>query len=143
MKKAVNRTCITIVFLASILATSANATTRTRHFSNHSESSHQLVGIASFYGGWHAGRLTANGERFNPDALTCAHKTLPLGSNLRVTNTENGKEVVLRLTDRGPYIRGRIVDLSERAAKVLGFHERGLAHVSIEVISPDRLAMNR
>src|SRR5690348_6108677 len=93
------------------------------------------VGKASWYGRWHAGRLTANGERFNPQAMTCAHRTLPLGSVVKVTNVASGKEVALAVNDRGPYVKGRIVDLSERAARELGVEDQGVMIVRLEVIS--------
>jgi rare lipoprotein A len=93
------------------------------------------VGKASWYGRWHAGRLTANGERFNPQAMTCAHRTLPLGSVVKVINVASGKEVALAVNDRGPYVKGRIVDLSERAARELGVEDQGIMLVRLEVIS--------
>jgi rare lipoprotein A len=91
------------------------------------------VGTASHYGPGRAGRLTASGERFNPNAMTCAHRTLPLGSVVKVTDIATGKHVSVKVNDRGPYIRGRILDLSDRAARELGVGGRGLLHVSVEV----------
>jgi rare lipoprotein A len=91
------------------------------------------VGTASHYGRGRAGRLTASGERFNPNAMTCAHRTLPLGSVVKVTDIATGKHVSVKVNDRGPYIRGRILDLSDRAARELGVGGRGLLHVSVEV----------
>jgi rare lipoprotein A len=93
------------------------------------------VGTASWYGRWHAGRLTANGERFNPQAMTCAHRTLPLGSIVKVTDLATGKNVALEVNDRGPYAKGRIVDLSEGAARELGVGDKGLLPVRVELIS--------
>jgi rare lipoprotein A len=93
------------------------------------------VGTASHYGRGHAGRLTASGERFNPDAMTCAHRTLPLGSVVKVTDIATGRQVSVKVNDRGPYIRGRVLDLSDRAARELGVGRRGLLHVTIEVTS--------
>jgi rare lipoprotein A len=90
------------------------------------------VGVASWYGRSHAGRLTANGERFNPRAMTCAHRTLRLGSVVAVTNIDTGATVTCRVNDRGPYIRGRILDLSEQAAMRLGVGDRGLMRVRVE-----------
>jgi rare lipoprotein A len=95
------------------------------------------VGVASWYGGSHAGRLTANGERFNPRALTCAHRTLPLGSVVTVTSLATGTSVTCRVNDRGPYIRGRILDLSEQAAIRLGVGDQGLLRVRIETVSSE------
>lgn len=92
------------------------------------------IGRASWYGPYHHGRKTANGEIYDMNALTAAHRTLPLGTWVRVTNLGNGRTVVVRLNDRGPYIDGRIIDLSRKAAEVLGMVEKGLAEVSIEVL---------
>lgn len=91
----------------------------------------QGEGIASFYGGRHHGGPTASGERFNMHAMTAAHRTAPLGSHLKVTNLRNGKSVVVRINDRGPFVRGRIIDLSRGAAEVLGFTGAGLTRVSV------------
>jgi rare lipoprotein A len=92
----------------------------------------QGQGIASFYGGEHHGGPTASGERFNMHAMTAAHRTAPLGTHLKVTNLRNGKSVVVRINDRGPFIKGRIIDLSRGAADVLGFTGAGLTRVAIE-----------
>jgi rare lipoprotein A len=93
----------------------------------------QTVGIASFYGVGE-GTRTASGERFNPHAMTAAHRTLPLGSSVKVTNLANSKTVVVRINDRGPYARGRVIDLSHSAAEALDFVSRGLAKVRIETV---------
>lgn len=93
-----------------------------------------LRGMASWYGYDWAGRKTANGERFNPEAMTAAHRSLPMGTRVRVTNTHNGRSVVVRINDRGPYIGGRVIDLSVGAARVLGMVSRGVAAVRIEVL---------
>ena len=98
------------------------------------------VGTASWYGRWHAGRLTASGERFNPRAMTCAHRTLPLGSIVKVTDLATGKDVQLEVNDRGPYVKGRIMDLSEGAARELGGEEKGLLTVRVEVITTPQVA---
>jgi rare lipoprotein A len=93
------------------------------------------TGRASWYGTKFHGRKTASGERFNMNALTAAHKTLPLASYVRVTNTVNNKTVVVKINDRGPYVRGRIIDLSYAAARVLGLRKAGTAQVKIEGLS--------
>jgi rare lipoprotein A len=90
------------------------------------------TGHASFYGRELAGRRTASGEVFRPDGLTAAHRSLPFGSRVRVTNRANGRAVVVRITDRGPFVRGRIIDVSQGAARALGFVAQGTARVSIE-----------
>jgi rare lipoprotein A len=91
-------------------------------------------GVASFYGYDGSGSQTASGERFNPEGMTAAHRSLPLGTKVRVTNTRNGRSVVLRINDRGPYIRGRIIDVSAGAARILGMMSSGVAPVHIEVL---------
>jgi rare lipoprotein A len=94
-----------------------------------------LQGTASYYGGTFRGRLTASGERFNQEALTAAHKTLPLGTRVRVTNLRNGESVEVKINDRGPYVRGRIIDLTKGAARELGMLRSGTAKVRIEVVA--------
>ena len=91
-------------------------------------------GIASWYGYDGSGNKTASGERYNPEGLTAAHRSLPMGTKIRVTNTRNGRSVVVRINDRGPYIRGRIIDLSAGAARLLGMIGSGVAQVSLEVL---------
>jgi rare lipoprotein A len=91
-------------------------------------------GIASFYGYDGSGNKTASGERFNPEKLTAAHRSLPFGTRVRVTNVRNGRSVVVRINDRGPFIRGRVIDLSHRAARVIKMIGRGVAPVRVEVL---------
>jgi rare lipoprotein A len=86
---------------------------------------------ASWYGPEFAGRRTSSGERFNPNQLTAASKTLPIGSVVRVTNVENGRSVNVRINDRGPYVRGRSLDLSRRAAQKIGITHKGVARVKV------------
>lgn len=90
------------------------------------------TGRASWYGPGFAGRKTASGERFNPEELTGAHRTLPLGTKVRVTNLHNGRSVLIRINDRGPFIRHRDLDLSAGAAKELQMTGRGVASVLIQ-----------
>jgi rare lipoprotein A len=92
-------------------------------------------GKASYYAKSFHGRRTASGERLHPDSLTCAHRTYPFGTKLRVMNPANGRNVVVRVTDRGPFIRGRIIDLSWRAAKELGIIAKGVAMVIVTKVS--------
>ena len=89
-------------------------------------------GKASYYAQRFSGRRTASGERLHHDSLTCAHRTYPFGTLLKVTNPANGKEVIVRVTDRGPYVKGRIIDLSVRAARELGILTQGIAPVTVE-----------
>lgn len=90
-------------------------------------------GLASVYGKQFNGKSTASGERYDSGALTAAHRTLPFGTDVRVTNLQNGKSVRVRINDRGPHVRGRIIDLSSSAAAALGF-STGVARVRIEVL---------
>lgn len=96
------------------------------------------VGYASWYGKKFDGKPTASGEIFDMHAMTAAHRTLPLGTTARVTNLDNGKSVVLKINDRGPFVRGRILDCSYGAAKKLGYVGAGLAKVRIEVLKVGR-----
>ncbi len=91
-------------------------------------------GMASWYGPGFHGRLTANGERYNQNGLTAAHKTLPFGTQVRVTNLNNGRSVIVRINDRGPFVRGRVIDLSRGAASVIGLVNSGVAPVQLEIL---------
>jgi rare lipoprotein A len=93
------------------------------------------TGQASWYGKAFAGKATASGEIFNHELLTAAHRSLPLGTKVRVTNVANGKSVEVKVNDRGPYVGGRIIDLSRAAARALGMIEDGLTEVRLETIS--------
>jgi len=98
-------------------------------------------GIASWYGyetrNKPGGHMTANGEAFDPNGLNAAHKYLPLPTHVKVTNFDNGRSILLRVNDRGPFVEGRIIDLSAGAAKKLGFYEKGTARVVVETIPVD------
>jgi len=95
------------------------------------------TGIASWYGPKFHGRPTANGEIFDMNKLSAAHRTLPLPSMVRVTNLENGRSMKLRVNDRGPFAHGRIIDISRRGAQLLGFHKNGTARVRVEIIADE------
>lgn len=99
---------------------------------------YQQEGVASWYGHetyrQKGGHMTANGEAFDPDGLSAAHKLLPLPTFVRVTNLENRRQIVVRVNDRGPFVRGRIIDLSAGAARKLGFYKNGTARVRVETI---------
>ena len=95
------------------------------------------VGFASWYGRHFDGKLTADGERFDMNALTAAHRTLPINSYVRVTNLTNNRSVIVRINDRGPYARNRIIDLSAEAARELGIRNGGIARVRIELVAAD------
>ena len=98
------------------------------------KSQQTISGSASWYGGKFHGRKTASGERYNQNALTAAHKTLPFGTKVRVTNESNGKSVIVRINDRGPYVGKRVIDLSRAAANAVGMVQRGVARVRVEVL---------
>lgn len=95
------------------------------------------VGIASWYGEDFHALTTANGEKYDMNTLTAAHKTLPLPSIVKVTNLENGRSLVLRINDRGPYAKNRIIDVSKRAAQLLGFQTKGTAKVRVEIMAKE------
>jgi rare lipoprotein A len=91
-------------------------------------------GRASWYGPGFHGKRTANGERFNQNDLTAAHRHLPFGTKVKVTNVHNGRSVVVRINDRGPFSRGRVIDLSKAAARLIGVFQSGSAPVLLEVL---------
>ena len=101
-------------------------------------SSYKEKGVASWYGEetrrQKGGHMTANGEAFDPDGLNAAHKYLPLPTYVRITNLENNRSIILRVNDRGPFVKGRIIDLSAGAAKKLGYFNKGTARVLVEAI---------
>ncbi|MGH8563670.1 MAG: septal ring lytic transglycosylase RlpA family protein [Gammaproteobacteria bacterium] len=101
----------------------------------HKAPAFEQVGTASWYGPRLHGKKTANGEVFNQNKLTAAHRTLPLGTTVEVTNVTNGKSVAVKINDRGPFVNGRVIDVSRAAAIRLGMKEAGLARVQIEVQS--------
>jgi len=100
----------------------------------HKDAAWKQVTRASWYGGQFSGQRTAGGTRFNPQRLTAAHRTLHLGSRVKVTELRSGRSVVVQITDRGPYLPGRGIDLSYAAAKELGIVRRGVAQVRVELI---------
>ena len=101
------------------------------------------TGIGSWYGNEFAGRLTANGEIFDPNMVTAAHKTLPMPSVVRVTNLDNGKSLVVRINDRGPFVAGRIIDLSREAARLIGYRDQGIARVRVKVLAEQTLRLEK
>lgn len=94
----------------------------------------EIIGVASWYGPGFHGRRTANGERFNQNDLTAAHKTLPFNTRVRVTSLATGKSVIVKINDRGPYIRGRTIDLSAAAARTIDMQGRGVGKVKLEIL---------
>lgn len=101
------------------------------------------TGIASWYGDQFAGKLTANGEIFDPELVSAAHKTLPMPSVVRVTNLDNGKSLVVRINDRGPYVSGRIIDMSRAGARLLGFKDEGIARVRVQLLAEQSLRLEK
>jgi peptidoglycan lytic transglycosylase len=99
------------------------------------------TGQASWYGDSHQGRITASGEKFDMNQLTAAHRTLPMGTAVRVTNLDNGRAVEVIINDRGPFVGARVIDLSREAARRLNMEREGLAPVHIEELPPARAAM--
>jgi rare lipoprotein A len=105
-----------------------------RHFTTHTRAARRYgasYALASFYG---EDTETASGEKFNPNELTAAHPSLPFGTRLRVTNVNNGRSVIVRVNDRGPFVRGRTVDVSSAAAERIGMIDQGVAKVKLDVI---------
>jgi len=94
----------------------------------------EAEGLASWYGGKFQGRKTANGEIFDTNLLTAAHKTLAFGTKVKVVNTENGSSVIVRINDRGPFVENRIIDLSRAAADIIGLTARGVLKVRLEIV---------
>ena len=115
------------IALTLLLVTAPAGTALARHH-------RAQVGVASYYAADFQGRRTASGRKFDEWKLTAAHPTLPMGARVRVTNLENGRHVVVTITDRGPYRRDRIIDVSRRVARVLGFERSGTARVKVEVL---------
>lgn len=109
------------------------ANTFEKEIEERSQYTHFQTGMASYYGGsWH-GKKTANGEIFNENSLTAAHKTLPFGTKVKVTNLDNGKSVVVRINNRGPYSKGRVIDLSKAAFSRIASISKGVTRVKLEV----------
>jgi len=101
------------------------------------------TGIGSWYGDEFAGRPTANGEIFDPSIVSAAHKTLPMPSVVRVTNLDNGKSIVVRINDRGPFVTGRIIDLSREAARLIGYKDKGIARVRVQILPEESLRLEK
>lgn len=103
--------------------------------------SYSETGIASWYGDDFHDKRTANGETYNMHAITAAHRTLPLPSIVRVTNLENGKSIIARVNDRGPYVKNRIIDVSQKGAELLGYKNKGTAKVKVEILKDESKAL--
>ncbi len=127
MRKIIAISLLSFISAISVLAKVENDTTKTEVHK----------GKASYYSKRATGRRTASGERLHHDSLTCAHRKYPFGTLLKVRHLGNGREVIVRVTDRGPYIRGRIIDLSYGAAKELDMLRQGISAVEVEVFHPE------
>ncbi len=127
-----NAACMAFLFLFVLVGCGSNQSEKkqVRWQGNNSGQ----VGMASWYGGKFHGRQTASGEVFDKHKLTAAHKTLPFGTRLRVTNLENGRSVTVKVNDRGPFVKGRVLDLSRGAAEQLRMIEAGVVRVRMERI---------
>jgi len=126
---------ITAILLVSIVIAAACTQQKAPSVSPApAERRHVETGQASWYGKAHQGALTASGERFDMNALTAAHRTLPFGTIVRVTHLKTGKSVNVRINDRGPFSKSRIIDLSYEAARRLGIVDRGTARVELTVL---------
>jgi peptidoglycan lytic transglycosylase len=121
--------------VVSSLEGATNAKDQTCVQENQAPKTHTQIGLASWYGShWH-GKKTASGKPFNMRGYTAAHRSLPLGTVAKVTNLENGKGVIVKINDRGPYIKGRIIDLSHAAARSIGLLKGGTVKVKVQVIA--------
>jgi rare lipoprotein A len=118
-----------------------NQTSGHKRKTNSPKSKAYQVGTASWYGDYFQGKTTASGEPFDMRDFTAAHPSLPLGSFVKVTNLRNGKAVVVRVNDRGPVVDGRIIDVSYNAARALGFKERGVQKVRLDLYQPTDMAL--
>lgn len=124
---------IAAVMAAAVAACGAPAKSREKRVGTGQPASGNVqYGKASWYGAGHDGGPTASGERYNKRAMTAAHRTLPMNTKVRVTNQLNGRSAIVRINDRGPFIRGRIIDLSEAAAEQLWMKEAGVVPVKVE-----------
>ena len=126
-----------LVLCASLFIFTGCASTRRGSGSNAAPE----TGVASYYAHKYHGRTTASGERFDMNDLTAAHKTLPFGTRVRVTNLDNGKSVTVRVNDRGPFVKGRVIDLSLAAAKKVDMVHAGLANVEVRRAGGDASAV--
>jgi rare lipoprotein A len=123
---------IAAVMVAAVAACGPPAKSREKRVGTAAASGNVQYGKASWYGARHHGGPTASGERYNKRAMTAAHRTLPMNTKVRVTNQLNGRMVIVRINDRGPFVRGRIIDLSEAAAEQLWMKDAGVVPVKVE-----------
>lgn len=125
---------IFIAFILNLLVGCSSTLAVDLEKTNGYSKAHELVGKASWYSNKFDGKRTASGERYNKNAYTAAHKSLPFGTIVRVTNTANSKKVDVKINDRGPFVKGRVIDLSQKAFEQIGNIKEGVAPVKIEII---------
>jgi rare lipoprotein A len=135
LRRALPTVVIAAALLVTGIATSEAGSRKswTDSFASASPATRSFAGNASYYGS-ESGNRTASGARYNPEGMTAAHRTLPFGTKLRVTEPRSGRSVVVTVNDRGPFIRGRVLDLSVGAARALGLTARGVGHIVAEVM---------
>ena len=137
LKKLCTCFLLTIFFLFGLVA-SANFKDDVRdiiHYKSDELRGQIWYGNASWYGPYWHGKTTSSGEKFNKNELTAAHKTLPFNTRVKVTNLKNNKSVIVRVNDRGPFKKGRIIDLSEKAADKIDAKKQGIAYVKVQVLN--------
>lgn len=135
LRDAIRALCLTAVFAASVGVFARESCARIPYPVGSVQ-----IGTASWYGHPHHGRVAASGERYNMNSLTAAHRTLPFGTVVRVKNLSNDRTVEVQINDRGPFVPGRIIDLSRAAARALGMEDSGVSRVRLQVIElPARL----
>ncbi|GMM88776.1 MULTISPECIES: septal ring lytic transglycosylase RlpA family protein [Vibrio] len=127
-------TALTLIILVGCTSTSAVGSSKTKEYAK----SHTLVGQASWYGNKFHGKLTASGETYDMNAYTAAHKTLPFGTIVRVTNTSTNKSVDVKINDRGPFVKGRVIDLSYKSFAQIGNVKKGTVPVKIEIVDDSK-----
>ncbi|WP_144212442.1 septal ring lytic transglycosylase RlpA family protein [Shewanella donghaensis] len=127
-------TVLLLAMLSGCSSTSPIDASKTNQYSK----SHALVGQASWYGSQYHGRLTASGEKYNMRAYTAAHKTLPFGTIVRATNTANNKSVDVKINDRGPFVKGRVIDLSQKAFQQIASVNQGIVPIKIDILDDSK-----
>ena len=127
-------TALTLIILVGCTSTSAVGSSKTKEYAK----SHTLVGQSSWYGNKFHGKLTASGETYDMNAYTAAHKTLPFGTIVRVTNTSTNKSVDVKINDRGPFVKGRVIDLSYKSFAQIGNVKKGTVPVKIEIVDDSK-----
>jgi rare lipoprotein A len=128
------RRLLPVFVIAGVVGIGVIPGTSKSHASDTVRVAQSVSGPASWYGGKFHGRRTANGERFNKNELTAAHRSLPFGTRVRVTNQRNGRSVVVRINDRGPFVGNRVIDLSRAAAEAVGMLRSGVAPVQLDIL---------